>query len=50
MIQYIAVHEGVTPDSVVPVYATRDPEATYEFYSKKLGMPLLRTENHRQGD
>ncbi len=31
-------------------YATRDPEATYEFYSKKLGMPLLRTENHRQGD
>lgn len=31
-------------------YATRDPEATYEFYSGKLGMPLLRTENHRQGD
>jgi catechol 2,3-dioxygenase-like lactoylglutathione lyase family enzyme len=31
-------------------YATRDPEATYEFYSKKLGMKLLRTENHRQGD
>lgn len=30
-------------------YATRDPEATYEFYTKKLGMPLLRTENHRQG-
>jgi catechol 2,3-dioxygenase-like lactoylglutathione lyase family enzyme len=31
-------------------YATRDPEATYEFYSKALGMRLLRTENHRQGD
>lgn len=31
-------------------YATRDPEATYAFYAKKLGMPLLRTENHRQGD
>jgi catechol 2,3-dioxygenase-like lactoylglutathione lyase family enzyme len=31
-------------------YTTRDGEATYEFYSKKLGMPLLRTENHRQGD
>ncbi len=31
-------------------YATRDPEATYEFYTGKLGMPLLRTENHRQGD
>ncbi len=28
-------------------YATRDPEATYEFYAKKLGMPLVRTENHR---
>ncbi len=31
-------------------YATRDPEATYEFYSRKLGMRLLRTENHRQGE
>ncbi len=31
-------------------YTTRDPEATYEFYVKKLGMSLLRTENHRQGD
>jgi catechol 2,3-dioxygenase-like lactoylglutathione lyase family enzyme len=31
-------------------YATRDPEATYTFYAKKLGMPLLRTENHRQGE
>ena len=31
-------------------YATRDPEATYEFYSQKMGMPLLHTENHRQGD
>ena len=31
-------------------YTTRDVEATYEFYAKKLGMQLLRTENHRQGD
>jgi len=31
-------------------YTTRDVEATYEFYTKKLGMRLLRTENHRQGD
>jgi catechol 2,3-dioxygenase-like lactoylglutathione lyase family enzyme len=31
-------------------YATRDLEATYAFYTGKLGMPLLRTENHRQGD
>ena len=31
-------------------YTTRDAEATYEFYAKKLGMPLLRTENHLQGD
>ena len=31
-------------------YTTRDPEATCEFYSRKLGMRLLRTENHRQGD
>lgn len=31
-------------------YTTRDAEATYDFYSNKLGMPLLRTENHLQGD
>jgi catechol 2,3-dioxygenase-like lactoylglutathione lyase family enzyme len=31
-------------------FTTRDSEATYEFYAKKLGMRLLRTENHRQGD
>lgn len=31
-------------------YTTRDAEATYEFYTGKLGMRLLRTENHRQGD
>jgi catechol 2,3-dioxygenase-like lactoylglutathione lyase family enzyme len=31
-------------------YATRDPEATHAFYSEKLGMPLVHTENHRQGD
>ncbi len=28
-------------------YTTRDVEATYEFYANKLGMRLLRTENHR---
>ncbi|MBW2414446.1 MAG: VOC family protein [Deltaproteobacteria bacterium] len=46
------------PDSSAPqsrsvhhvAYTTRDSEATYEFYAKKLGMQLLRTENHRQGD
>ncbi len=31
-------------------YTTRDTEATYDFYSNKLGMRLLRTENHLQGD
>ena len=31
-------------------YTTRDVEATYEFYTKKLGMRLLHAENHRQGD
>ncbi len=31
-------------------FTTRDIEATYEFYSGKLGMPLLHAENHRQGD
>lgn len=31
-------------------YTTRDAEATYEFYTNKLGFPLLRTENHLQGD
>ena len=31
-------------------YTTRDVEATYEFYAKKLGMTLLHAENHRQGD
>lgn len=31
-------------------FTTRDVEATYEFYTKKLGMRLLHTENHRQGD
>jgi len=30
--------------------ATRDPEATYDFYAKKLGMPLTHTEVHLQGD
>lgn len=31
-------------------YTTRDVEATYAFYTQKLGMRLLHTENHRQGD
>jgi len=31
-------------------FTTRDIEATYEFYTKKLGMRLLHAENHRQGD
>jgi len=31
-------------------YATRDPEATYAFYTGKLGMPLVHTENHLQGE
>jgi catechol 2,3-dioxygenase-like lactoylglutathione lyase family enzyme len=43
--------ESVRSRSVHHVaYATRDPEATYAFYAKKLGMTLLRTENHRQGE
>jgi len=31
-------------------YATRDPEATYNFYSGQLGLPLVHTENHKQED
>ena len=31
-------------------FATRDPEATYQFYTQKLGMPLIHTENHLQQD
>jgi catechol 2,3-dioxygenase-like lactoylglutathione lyase family enzyme len=31
-------------------YTTRDAEATYDFYTNKLGMPLLHTENHLQGE
>lgn len=31
-------------------YTTRDAEATYDFYTNKLGMPLLHVENHLQGD
>lgn len=31
-------------------FTTRDPEATYDSYAKKLEMPLLHTENHLQGD
>ena len=31
-------------------YTTRDAEATYDFYTNKLGMPLLHTEINLQGD
>lgn len=30
-------------------FATRDVEATYDFYARKLGMPLVHCENHRNG-
>jgi len=30
-------------------FGTRDPEATYDFYAKRLGMPLVHTENHLSG-
>lgn len=48
-------HEVVTPETVRAnglhhlAFATRCSEATYDFYHNKLGMPLKRTENHRQG-
>ena len=31
-------------------FATRDVEATHAFYAEALGLPLVHTENHRQGD
>ena len=31
-------------------FASRDTKATFDFYHNKLGMDLVRTENHRQGD
>lgn len=31
-------------------FASRDTQATYDFYHNKLGMKLFRTENHRQGE
>ena len=31
-------------------YTTRDPQATYDCYTQKMRMRLVRTENHRQGD
>ena len=31
-------------------FGTRDAGATYNFYHKKLGMPLVHTEQHRSGD
>lgn len=30
-------------------FGTKCSKATYEFYNDKLGMPLVRTENHKQG-
>lgn len=46
---------AVTPENVRAnglhhlAFATRCSDATYDFYHNKLGMPLKRTENHRQG-
>jgi catechol 2,3-dioxygenase-like lactoylglutathione lyase family enzyme len=31
-------------------FATRDARATYDFYHQKLGLPLVHTEQHRNGD
>ncbi len=31
-------------------YTTRDIEATLDFYTKKLGMPLIHAENHLHGE
>ena len=31
-------------------YTTRDIEATLDFYTTKLGMPLIHAENHLHGD
>jgi catechol 2,3-dioxygenase-like lactoylglutathione lyase family enzyme len=30
-------------------FGTRDVEATYDFYARRLGMPLVHTENHPSG-
>jgi catechol 2,3-dioxygenase-like lactoylglutathione lyase family enzyme len=30
-------------------FGTRDVAATHDFYAKRLGMPLVHTENHRSG-
>ena len=31
-------------------FATRDPKACYDYYHNKLGMPLVHSESHKQGD
>jgi glyoxylase I family protein len=46
----ITVSESTTPQSKSVhhiAYTTRDVEATYEFYAKGLGLPLIHAENHR---
>ena len=30
-------------------FGTKDVEGTYDFYAKRLGMPLVHTENHKSG-
>ncbi len=50
----VSPSKPVTPESVRAnglhhlAFATKCSEATYDFYHNKLGMPLKRTENHRQ--
>ncbi len=47
---------AAAPENMVPMglhhiaYASRDSAATYDFYHNKLGMPLVRTENHLVGE
>ena len=44
-------HERLQSKSLHHVaFTTRDIEATYEFYTGKLGMRLLHAENHKHGD
>lgn len=49
-----AVTTTLTPETVRAnglhhlAFATKCSDATYDFYHNKLGMPLKRTENHRQ--
>ncbi len=47
----MAINEAAGSKSVHHVaFTTRDAEATYDFYTNTLGMPLVRTENHLHGD